>query len=652
MSENLNLKTIDTVDSSPFKKLVMTIGELPSSFVESMTYYEALAWFVNYLQNTIIPAVNNNAEALVELQQAFITLKDYVDNYFDNLDVQEEINNKLDEMVEDGILQTLIANYLEVAQTVTFETVAEMIESNLIQNNYLINTLGFYTKNDGGGCSYMVTDTEPSSYYIPLQSSLYAIPINPNVKQLGARGSQETLTEMFGTLEEAQKFFPELTNEKMVLTVDTYVIQLSVDYFWNNTRIPLGAYYINDTIAVSHDKTKITGEGKLNTAIHYIVAESSEKFCITLKGYSRNELRGFELSGPYTASDDPNVTSSYVVRGIQISAGDGASSYNTFEDLRLTKFYYGFRFGANSWVNIFNDLQINRCYVGIHEAGDGPDYNDNEFKNLVIQICNEGIHLSGGRSQVLKNCDFEQNTLAFNKVNTGDFLMSNCYFEDYMRITSTDSALIQSCSFWAGETAATRTPFIRFHGSASTKITIQNCDFVSRNAGVANCAVKQYNDTTAVNPQTVKPTLIENYTLNMDLVDTTYRGTIINGNKVFNYAKDYVGYINTTNTAQKTLDDSLSIYRIAGGSGASTTITIPYNNPISFYNNITEYKFIFPNSINAGATSTITFAVQNSDNQQIYGTTTFTLDDLRGKCITLQYLGVMSSKESWNILNA
>lgn len=117
-----DLKTIDTLDLSPFKKLVMTIGELPTSFVESMTYYEALAWLVNYLENQVIPTVNNNAEAVEELQAAFVTLKNYVDNYFDNLDVQEEINNKLDEMAEAGELSEIITDYLNDSLKVIFPT--------------------------------------------------------------------------------------------------------------------------------------------------------------------------------------------------------------------------------------------------------------------------------------------------------------------------------------------------------------------------------------------------------------------------------------------------------------------------------------------------------------------------------------------------
>ena len=102
------LKTIETVDTSPFKHLVMTIGELPTSFVDSMTYYECLAWLVNYLETQVIPAVNNNGEAVEELQGLFIELKNYVDTYFDNLDVQDEIDNKLDDMVEAGTFDTII----------------------------------------------------------------------------------------------------------------------------------------------------------------------------------------------------------------------------------------------------------------------------------------------------------------------------------------------------------------------------------------------------------------------------------------------------------------------------------------------------------------------------------------------------------------
>lgn len=108
---NLNeLKPI--INLNPFARFCCTIGNLPSSYMASLTYEEQLMWFCDFLQNTVIPAVNNNAECVKELQELYVKLKNYVDNYFKNLDVQEEINNKLDSMVEDGQLTTLISNYL------------------------------------------------------------------------------------------------------------------------------------------------------------------------------------------------------------------------------------------------------------------------------------------------------------------------------------------------------------------------------------------------------------------------------------------------------------------------------------------------------------------------------------------------------------
>ena len=80
---------------NPFGRFCCTIGNLPSSYMLSLTYEEQLLWFCNYLENTVIPAINNNAEALEEVQRLFVELKEYVENYLDNLDLQEDINNKL-----------------------------------------------------------------------------------------------------------------------------------------------------------------------------------------------------------------------------------------------------------------------------------------------------------------------------------------------------------------------------------------------------------------------------------------------------------------------------------------------------------------------------------------------------------------------------
>ena len=110
MNEEIKEKT-QTL--APFTKLCMTIGQLPTSYIESMSYYEQLIWFTKFLQDQVIPAVNQNAAAVEELQGYYLELQNYVNNYFENLDVQEEINNKLDEMAIDGRLTDLIKAYVD-----------------------------------------------------------------------------------------------------------------------------------------------------------------------------------------------------------------------------------------------------------------------------------------------------------------------------------------------------------------------------------------------------------------------------------------------------------------------------------------------------------------------------------------------------------
>lgn len=108
--------SIESETVKPFRRFcttIMTIGSLPSSYQEAMSYQEMLLWLCDFIENTVIPAFDNNANAITELQNLYVELKDYVDNYFTNLDVQEEINNKLDEMVSDGTLYNIMKPYFD-----------------------------------------------------------------------------------------------------------------------------------------------------------------------------------------------------------------------------------------------------------------------------------------------------------------------------------------------------------------------------------------------------------------------------------------------------------------------------------------------------------------------------------------------------------
>ena len=64
-------------------------------------------WFLDEF-NKLVSQWEAMQKKFDNLQDAFNDLKNYVQDYFKNLDVQEEINKKLDQMNEDGTLNILL----------------------------------------------------------------------------------------------------------------------------------------------------------------------------------------------------------------------------------------------------------------------------------------------------------------------------------------------------------------------------------------------------------------------------------------------------------------------------------------------------------------------------------------------------------------
>lgn len=110
---------------------------------DALTDYAFMSKIVEYLNNVIEQQnlVNDNTDVL---HQAYIELKNYVDNYFTNLDVQEEINNKLEDMAESGELTLLIKNYVDPfinAQNQEISNFKNTINNEVNNQNSQINVL-------------------------------------------------------------------------------------------------------------------------------------------------------------------------------------------------------------------------------------------------------------------------------------------------------------------------------------------------------------------------------------------------------------------------------------------------------------------------------------------------------------------------------
>lgn len=91
---------------SPFRWFVLQNFPFIEADFDALTNYELMCKIVEYLNATIEKTneLGNQVEVLT--------------NWFNNLDVQDEVDHKLDEMVEDGTLQEIIGEFLNVTKNV------------------------------------------------------------------------------------------------------------------------------------------------------------------------------------------------------------------------------------------------------------------------------------------------------------------------------------------------------------------------------------------------------------------------------------------------------------------------------------------------------------------------------------------------------
>mgnify|MGYP002585457123 CR=1 FL=1 len=85
---------------------------LPLVYDDSLSYYELLCKVVDYLNKTMEDVETLHGD-VTNLHTAYEKLQGYVNDYFSTLDVQEEINKKLDNMANSGELYEIIRRYTD-----------------------------------------------------------------------------------------------------------------------------------------------------------------------------------------------------------------------------------------------------------------------------------------------------------------------------------------------------------------------------------------------------------------------------------------------------------------------------------------------------------------------------------------------------------
>lgn len=407
--ENLTLIKPEKVQNI-INKFCCTIGMIPTSYKMSLTYEEQIQAIGHYLETTVYPAINNNAEALTELQNLFIELKNYVDNYFDNLDVQEEINNKIDQMVQNGTFQVIIDQFLKINSVLTFINVEEMKNSNNLIVGSSARTMGYYTLNDGGGSLYRIIENNNlanDSSYILLNNGLVAeliiedITISP--EQFGCYGNGVN-----DDTENLQKCIDyAIANKLNIVFLKQYLVTPKLRD--DNTRVCLTIY--RDSSDNSH---------MYDTNIEFYFKRES---CIFTNDTSNCTLLRFNISNVsfVNAFLKGTINKTILIEFSKINQLDENeiqwTCHNIFRNLKLMNCLSAIEMQGNSYYNTFDKFYIRDCAKGLNLVMTtlekngikaGSNVNRNEFLNGIFNAISEsGIRIEYGDTNKFVNISFE-----------------------------------------------------------------------------------------------------------------------------------------------------------------------------------------------------------------------------------------------------
>lgn len=357
--------------NSPFYIFCQANIPFISQDFDGLNYYNLLCQLVDFLNKVIHDSelVIDKTDELVEL---YNQLQDFVSNYFNNLDVQEEINNKLDQMAESGQLENILLNYTLTVKI--YNTHQDMINDNNLVNNMKVKTLGYYSINDGGEAEYIITDILNEAKYQEKVGNLYAELIvkngEINVKQLGAKGDNET--------------------------DDYQAIQNCINNF-DVVYFPMGYYYISNGL-ISNKDVILKGSSKLSIPNLGSFIRFNKENSTLFTGTDSAVHVEIDSMGFFSSSSHINVDSNLESRPTE--------PYNPYhykqtlqncngilctKKLKIINSYFtgfsGFAINANT-NTIITDVWISHSNVGIRINGYDPI-----LTRPYITLCNKGIQL-------------------------------------------------------------------------------------------------------------------------------------------------------------------------------------------------------------------------------------------------------------------
>lgn len=419
---NVNNNYTDMKNLTPFKLCVLQSFPFIEADFDAVTNYQLLCKVVEYL-NKIIDNNNKQNDNINQLEQNFITLYDYVNNYFSNLDVQEEINKKIDELITTGEFNSFLSAiytpemFGAKGDGVTDDT--EAIQKALAFNNVNISK------------NYLITEN---------------LVLHSNLKIFGG-----------GTITKKVEFNDSYLNHCIFSCTDSNNIDI------NNINL------MSNSLAISV-------HGCSNVNITNLII-NSEKYSILISDSEKNESNGITISNIKLENDETIISSDGIhvdggcsniyIYNVSGTTGDDFIALNAIEGIRKTiknviidnikcSGYAGVRiYGKlkcvienvsinNSYINSNNGIRLTNI-VGFTEINlNAPTFNNIVFNNCIVNSSIRNVFLSYINGSVtFNNCTFvatvNPNVGFFNSSINSLLIFNSCVFN------TNSTAFIQDC---------------------------------------------------------------------------------------------------------------------------------------------------------------------------------------------------------------
>lgn len=390
MSADFTPEKEDLKILTPFKMQVLTNFPYIEADFDALTNYQLLCKVVEYL-NAVIHNENEVTEQVTGLYNAYVALQNYVNTYFDSLDLQSIVDNKLDEMAEDGTLADIVAEYVRMQGQLVYNTVADMKAAENIQNGSFLKTYGYYTVGDHGGALYKARtitneDVIDNSSIIALHDVTLVAELIPetkiNIRQFG--------------------IYEDKTHD------DTEKLQNLINYAYNKELSITGNFIRDLSIGC-----KITGTLK----IPYSAKIENINFSVNQGSYTNSYVIYINVNNSY---NDWEVSYPSLNKGYLKNCNfknETANTYNciynyannVFENLSFNNFDTFIKIATkylDSWklVRIFSENKIGSNYgFDLGTLGDQCEVDTLHYYGTGSTLTNAIIVRTGHNGIILKN---------------------------------------------------------------------------------------------------------------------------------------------------------------------------------------------------------------------------------------------------------